>query len=81
VPTVLRAVDLADQRDDSPVRNSLGAGLRRQLANLDRAMEAPWTTHNLARAQAHAALDARRAELESFPFSARRARGWGAAPR
>jgi hypothetical protein len=67
-PVVLRAFDLAAERADEPVRDALGSGLRRQLVHLDHAAEPPWPTFNLARAEAHAALAARRAELDAYPL-------------
>jgi hypothetical protein len=65
---VLRALDVAVARDDAAVRDALGRGLHQMLLRLDHAVAAPWTTANLARANAHAALDARRAEIEAYPL-------------
>ena len=72
-PIVLRAYDLATARGDETLRAALGSGLHRRLVLLDEASQAPWTSHNLARAAAHAALSPRRAELEahSLPRSGR----------
>lgn len=71
-PVVLRALDVATARDDAAVRDALGGGLRRTLLGLDETMAAPWPAANLARASAHAALSARRAELETYPLGRRR---------
>jgi hypothetical protein len=68
-PVVLRALDVATARDDAAVRDALGSGLRRTLLGLDEAMAAPWTAANLARASAHAALSARRVELDTYPLA------------
>jgi hypothetical protein len=67
-PVVLRALDLAVARDDVAVRDALGRGLRQMLLRLDPAVAAPWPAANLARANAHAALAARRAEIEAYPI-------------
>jgi hypothetical protein len=67
-PIVLEALDAAAARDDAAVRDALGSGLRRQLEALDAAAAAPWAAWNWTRAQAYAALEARRDELESYPL-------------
>jgi hypothetical protein len=67
-PVVLRALDLAAERDDATVRDALGRGLHQMLLRLDPAVAAPWPAANLARSRAYAALDARRAEIEAYPI-------------
>ena len=67
-PVLLRAFDLGTERGDAAVREALGQSLRGRLADLDCAANEPWYARNLARTTAHAALDARRAEIEVFAF-------------
>jgi hypothetical protein len=67
VPALLQAFDLATERDDARVRTTLAHGLYRQLRTLDLAAADSWATWNLARAEAHAALDARRADFAAPP--------------
>jgi hypothetical protein len=76
IPTMVRALDVAAAKDDAPVRQDLGVGLHQRLITLDGAASEHWPTWNRARSEAHAVLDARRTEIESYPLPFReRSRG------